>query len=42
MTTVVLGVDLGANCCVVAMDGGLRVLVRRRLKRPAVLDFTRL
>jgi hypothetical protein len=32
MTTVVLGVDLGTNVCsVVAMDGGGRVLVRRRL-----------
>jgi len=40
MTTVVLGVDLGTNVCsVIAMDGGGRVLVRRRLKRPAVVDF---
>jgi transposase len=42
MTTVVLEVDLGMNVCsVVAMDGGGRVLVRRRLKRPAVSIFAR-
>jgi transposase len=42
MTMVVLGIDLGKNVCsVVAMDGGGRVLVRRRLKRPGVVDFAR-
>jgi transposase len=38
----VLGIDLGKNVCsVVGLDDGGRVLVRRRLKRPAVVEFAR-
>jgi transposase len=40
MNIAVLGIDLGKNVCsVVALDDGGRVLVRRRLKRPAVIEF---
>lgn len=42
MDIAVLGVDLGKNVCsVVGLDNGGRVLVRRRLKRPAVVEFAR-
>lgn len=38
MDIAVLGIDLGKNVCsVVGLDDGGRVLVRRRLKRPAVI-----
>jgi transposase len=40
MDIAVLGIDLGKNVCsVVGLDDGGRVLVRRRLKRPAVIEF---
>src|ERR1044071_8510529 len=40
MDIAVLGIDLGKNICsVVGLDDGGRVLVRRRLKRPAVVAF---
>ena len=42
MDIAVLGIDLGKNICsVVGLDDGGRVLVRRRLKRPAVIAFAR-
>jgi transposase len=42
MNIAVLGIDLGKNVCsVVGLDDGGRVLVRRRLKRPAVVEFAR-
>src|SRR5437764_2145120 len=42
MDIAVLGIDLGKNICsVVGLDDGGRVLVRRRLKRPAVVAFAR-
>jgi transposase len=41
MSIAVLGIDLGKNVCsVVGLDDG-GVLVRRRLKRPAVVEFAR-
>jgi len=41
MAVVVLGIDLGKNVCsVVGLDASGRVVVRRRLKREAVLGFT--
>ena len=40
MDIAVLGIDLGKNVCsVVGLDDGGRVLMRRRLKRPAVIEF---
>jgi transposase len=40
MDIAVLGIDWGKNVCsVVGLDDGGRVLVRRRLKRPAVIEF---
>ena len=42
MNVAVLGIDLGKNVCsVVALDERGRVLVRRRLKRPAIVEFAR-
>jgi transposase len=42
MDIAVLGVDLGKNVCsVVGLDDGGRVLLRRRLKRPALVEFAR-
>src|SRR4051794_5270126 len=42
MDIAVLGIDLGKNVCsVVGLDDSGRVLVRRRLKRPAVVEFAR-
>jgi transposase len=40
MDIVILGVDLGKNVCsLVGLDGGGRVIVRRRLKRSSVAEF---
>jgi transposase len=42
MDIAVLGIDLGKNICsVVGLDDGGRVLLRRRLKRAAVVAFAR-
>ena len=42
MDVAVLGVDLGKNVCsVVGLDDDGHVLVRHRLKRPAVIEFAR-
>jgi transposase len=42
MDIAVLGIDLGKNVCsVVGLGEGGQVLVRRRLKRPAVVEFAR-
>jgi len=42
MVIAVLGIDLGKNVCsVVGLNDGGRVLLRRRLKRPAVVEFAR-
>jgi transposase len=40
MNIVILGVDLGKNVCsLVGLDGGGRVVLRRRLRRSSVADF---
>jgi transposase len=40
MDIVILGVDLGKNVCsLVGLDGGGRVIVRRRLRRSSVAEF---
>jgi hypothetical protein len=40
MDIVILGVDLGKNVCsLVGLDGGGRVVLRRRLRRSSVAEF---